>query len=99
MTLGGIALGDCWHHPKIRAGDASDGLIPFHKLSQWLSYSLIEPLESAGITVTHVDGLTGLPNIAMAGSSWTWGSSPCATPPLRMPPTRSTAPSSSNGAA
>jgi hypothetical protein len=67
VTLGGIALGDCWHHPKIRAGDASDGLIPFHKLSQWLSYSLIEPLESAGITVTHIDGLTGLPEYRNGG--------------------------------
>lgn len=67
ITLGGIALGDCWHHPLIRAGDASDGLIPFHKLSQWLSYSLIEPLESAGLTVTHVDGLTGLPEYRNGG--------------------------------
>jgi hypothetical protein len=67
VTLGGIALGDCWHHPLIRAGDASDGLIPFHKLSQWLSYSLIEPLESAGLTVTHVDGLTGLPEYRNGG--------------------------------
>ena len=48
---GGVALGDCWHHPLIRAGDATDGLIPFHKLSQWLSYSLIEPLEAAGLAV------------------------------------------------
>ncbi|MCZ8320363.1 MAG: URC4/urg3 family protein [Novosphingobium sp.] len=67
VTLGGVALGDCWHHPKMRAGDASDGLIPFHKLSQWLSYSLIEPLESAGMTVTHVDGLTGLPEYRNGG--------------------------------
>lgn len=67
VTLGGIALGDCWHHPLIRAGDASDGLIPFHKLSQWLSYSLIEPLESAGLAVTHVDGLTGLPEYRNGG--------------------------------
>lgn len=67
VTLGGIALGDCCHHPLMRAGDASDGLIPFHKLSQWLSYSLIEPLESAGLTVTHVDGLTGLPEYRNGG--------------------------------
>jgi hypothetical protein len=67
VTLGGIALGDCWHHPLMRAGDASDGLVPFHKLSQWLSYSLIEPLEWAGIAVTHVDGLTGLPEYRNGG--------------------------------
>jgi hypothetical protein len=34
--------------------------MPFHKLSQWLTYSLIEPMERAGISVTGVDGLTGL---------------------------------------
>lgn len=67
VTLGGVALGDCWHHPLIRAGDATDGLIPFHKLSQWLSYSLIEPLEAAGLAVTHVDGLTGLPEYRNGG--------------------------------
>jgi hypothetical protein len=34
--------------------------MPLHKLSQWLSYSLIEPLQHAGVTVTDIDGLTGL---------------------------------------
>jgi hypothetical protein len=34
--------------------------MPLHKLSQWLTYSLIEPMERAGIAVTDVDGLTGL---------------------------------------
>ncbi|QCI64327.1 URC4/urg3 family protein [Phreatobacter stygius] len=67
ITLGGIALGDTWRHPLIQAGDASDGLIPFHKLSQWLSYSLIEPLQWSGITVTEVDGLTGLPEYRNGG--------------------------------
>jgi Protein of unknown function (DUF1688) len=60
LTLGGIALGDCWKHPSITASDASNGLMPLHKLSQWLAYSLIEPLQTAGIDVTDIDGLTGL---------------------------------------
>jgi hypothetical protein len=34
--------------------------MPLHKLSQWLAYSLIEPLQAAGIEVTDIDGLTGL---------------------------------------
>jgi hypothetical protein len=34
--------------------------VPLHKLSQWLAYSLIEPLQAAGIKVTDIDGLTGL---------------------------------------
>lgn len=59
-TLDNIVLGDCWRHPAIMRDDASDGLMPLHKLSQWLTYSLIEPLRAAGIAVTDIDGLTGL---------------------------------------
>jgi hypothetical protein len=60
LTLGGIALGDCWKHPALKSEDATSELMPLHKLSQWLSYSLIEPLQTAGIQVTNIDGLTGL---------------------------------------
>jgi hypothetical protein len=60
ITLGGIPLGDCWRHPAIRMKDATDQLMPLHKLSQWLTYSLIEPVERAGIVVTDIDALTGL---------------------------------------
>jgi hypothetical protein len=60
LVIDNIPLGDCWRHPAIRRDDASDGLVPLHKLSQWLAYSLIEPLEAAGITVVDIDGLTGL---------------------------------------
>ena len=60
LTLGGVALGDCWKHPSIKTDDETNGLVPLHKLSQWLAYSLIEPLQWAGIEVTDIDGLTGL---------------------------------------
>jgi hypothetical protein len=60
LSLGGVPLGDTWRHPAIRRSDATNGLMPIHKLSQWLSYSLIEPLQWSGITVTEIDGLTGL---------------------------------------
>jgi len=60
LTLGGLALGDCWRHSALKTGDATDGLVPLHKLSQWLAYSLIEPLQEAGIAVAEIDGLTGL---------------------------------------
>jgi Protein of unknown function (DUF1688) len=60
LTLGGIALGDCWRHPSLTTADATSGLMPLHKLSQWLAYSLIEPLQTAGIGVSDIDGLTGL---------------------------------------
>jgi hypothetical protein len=60
LTLGGVALGDCWRHPAMTTADATSGLVPLHKLSQWLAYSLIEPLQRSGIEVTDIDGLTGL---------------------------------------
>jgi hypothetical protein len=60
ITLGGIALGDCWRHPAMITPDATSTLVPLHKLSQWLAYSLIEPLQRAGLSVTDIDGLTGL---------------------------------------
>jgi hypothetical protein len=60
LTLGGIALGDCWKHPSLTTDDATNGLVPLHKLSQWLAYSLIEPLQTADIEVIDIDGLTGL---------------------------------------
>ncbi len=60
IELCGENLGDVWRHPAIRRSDASDGLMPFHKLSQWLTYSLVEPLESAGIRISGLNELTGL---------------------------------------
>jgi hypothetical protein len=60
LQLGGVPLGDCWRHPGIATNDATSGLVPLHKLSQWLTYSLLEPLTAAGFEVVDVDGLTGL---------------------------------------
>jgi hypothetical protein len=67
MTLAGVALGDTWRHPLIAQGETTAGLVPFHKLSQWLSYSLIEPLQWAGIAVIDIDDLTGLPEYRNGG--------------------------------
>jgi len=43
------------------------GLVPFHKLSQWMSYSLVEPIEGAGLKVVALDALTGLPEYRNGG--------------------------------
>lgn len=53
LVLDGVPLGDTWAHPTV-------GLVAIHKLSQWLAYSLIEPLQAAGVEVVDIDGLTGL---------------------------------------
>jgi len=59
-ALDGVPLGDCWPYPALRGERPADGFVPLHKLSQWLAYSLIEPLENAGLTVVDVGALTGL---------------------------------------
>lgn len=69
----GALAGDVWPHRW--AGDATGsgpdavtaGWVPFHKLSQWLTYSLLEPLEWAGVQVTGLDALTGLPEYRNGG--------------------------------
>jgi hypothetical protein len=60
LTVSGVHLGDTWRHDAIDVPGPTRGLMPLHKLSQWLAYSLIEPLQEAGVIVTSLDGLTGL---------------------------------------
>ena len=60
ITMDGINLGDVWRHPALIRSDATHGLVPFHKLSQWLTYSLVEPMLEAGVEVAGIDALTGL---------------------------------------
>ncbi|WNG23317.1 DUF1688 family protein [Cystobacter fuscus] len=67
ITLDGVNLGDVWPHSALGALDHSDSLVPFHKLSQWLTYSLIEPLEEGGLHVTGLEALTGLPEYRNGG--------------------------------
>ena len=73
-SVRGLVAGDVWPH-RWAGGDTGDGRsdplttgwVPFHKLSQWLAYSLLEPLQWAGITVTGLDALTGLPEYRNGG--------------------------------
>ena len=63
----GQPVGDVWPHPDAGGSGPSAGLVPFHKLSQWLAYSLLEPFEWAGFTVAGLDALTGLPEYRNGG--------------------------------
>ncbi|XGC81319.1 URC4/urg3 family protein [Bdellovibrio bacteriovorus] len=55
VKVGSVNLGDIWNYSKVPGG-----LAAFHKLSQWMSYSLMEPLMDAGFQLTGVEKLTGL---------------------------------------
>jgi Protein of unknown function (DUF1688) len=67
IELAGINLGDVWRHPAAGGTGPSAGLVPFHKLSQWLAYSLFEPLERSGRAIAQPGALTGLPEYRNGG--------------------------------
>ncbi|MGB3310016.1 MAG: URC4/urg3 family protein [Nodosilinea sp.] len=60
VELASVNLGDVWLHPQLPDTGPGSNLVPFHKLSQWLTYSLLEPLQDLGLTITDLDQLTGL---------------------------------------
>ena len=60
LAIAGVNLGDVWYHSALSGDKPSDHYIPFHKLSQWLTYSLLEPLQELGLEITGLDELTGL---------------------------------------
>lgn len=66
-TIGGVPVGDCWRHAAVHGPGLTAGWVPFHKLSQWLTYSLLEPFAWSGVTVTGLDELTGLPEYRNGG--------------------------------
>ena len=66
-AIGDQPVGDCWPHAAVEGAGLTRGWMPFHKLSQWLSYSLLEPFEWAGVPVTGLDALTGLPEYRNGG--------------------------------
>jgi hypothetical protein len=65
--IGQVPLGDCWRHEAVRGEGLTDGWVPFHKLSQWLTYSLLEPFAWSGAQVRGVDQLTALPEYRNGG--------------------------------
>lgn len=55
VKVAGVNLGDIWSYSKVPGG-----LAAFHKLSQWMTYSLAEPLIEAGFELVEIEKLTGL---------------------------------------
>ncbi len=67
LALDGVPIGDAGRHRAVRTDDMTAGIVPFHKLSQWLAYSLIEPFAGAGLRVEQLDALTALPEYRNGG--------------------------------
>ncbi|KAJ7594112.1 hypothetical protein C8J56DRAFT_1002096 [Mycena floridula] len=68
VTLGGIALGDVWPCDALKATEEGDDLVPFHKLTQWMTYCLIQAFEKVmGWKFDGIEDLTGLPEYRNGG--------------------------------
>lgn len=67
LTLDNTPLGDTWSHPALGEAGTFESLVPFHKLSQWLSYSILDAMETCGFEVIGVELLTGLPEYRNGG--------------------------------
>ena len=58
VVVSGINLGDAWRYSP--PNENSETVVPFHKLSQWLTYSIAETLLRSGKAVCDIEKLTGL---------------------------------------
>lgn len=68
LVLHGQSLGDVWVSDDLTGSTQAQSMIPFHKLSQWLTYSLIEALEKTlEVTIVGVEEMTGLPEYRNGG--------------------------------
>ncbi|KAF9036315.1 hypothetical protein BJ165DRAFT_1507892 [Panaeolus papilionaceus] len=72
ITFGGIALGDVWPCPSLGASIENpiegDDLVPFHKLTGWLTYSIVTVLQRIlGWKLEGVEDMTGLPEYRNGG--------------------------------
>jgi hypothetical protein len=59
--LSGVKRGDVWSHHLLKTiGKPGSDFIPFHKLLQWLSYSLIEIFQNFGFKFNDLNEFTPL---------------------------------------
>ncbi|KAI4282949.1 MAG: hypothetical protein L6R35_005286 [Caloplaca aegaea] len=69
--IAGTSLGDAWpcsSMPSPPSAQPWENIIPFHKLTQWLCYSLMPPMTKLmNIQFAGVDLLTGLPEYRNGG--------------------------------
>jgi len=65
----GFLQGDVWMHSKLNVPNKPGAdLVPFHKLTQWLVYSLVDTLQlTLGMKVMGVEALTALPEYRNGG--------------------------------
>jgi len=68
--LGGVSLGDVWLCDALKPTAVAEGdeLVPFHKLTGWITYSLVEPIQKVmGWDIEGIEFMTGLPEYRNGG--------------------------------
>lgn len=68
--IDGVALGDAWPCGSMPSHPTQpwENIVPFHKLTQWLTYSLMVPMEKlANVHFAGVELMTGLPEYRNGG--------------------------------
>lgn len=64
----GVSLGDAWPCSSMPPAPGWERIVPFHKLTQWLTYSLMVPMSKLmGIMWAGEHLLTGLPEYRNGG--------------------------------
>ncbi|ETN36503.1 uncharacterized protein HMPREF1541_08781 [Cyphellophora europaea CBS 101466] len=69
--IGGVSLGDAWNcttMPTSPPAEAWENIVPFHKLTQWLCYSLMVPMTKLlNVHFAGAELMTGLPEYRNGG--------------------------------
>lgn len=68
--IDGVPLGDAWPCGSMpsRPNNPWENIVPFHKLTQWLTYSLMVPMQKlANVHFVGVELMTGLPEYRNGG--------------------------------
>ncbi|DAZ95033.1 TPA: hypothetical protein N0F65_003750, partial [Lagenidium giganteum] len=65
--IGGQNMGDVWHLSYMPEHPKAGKHVSFHKLTQWLTYSLMEPLQDARMVIKDLKLMTGLPEYRNGG--------------------------------
>merc|ERR1711862_382764 len=64
----GMMRGDVWAHSLLKSDTPGSDLVPFHKLTQWSVYSVIDSVQHVlGLQVKGVSAMTGLPEYRNGG--------------------------------
>ena len=70
-SIGGVSLGDAWpcsSMPTSPPAEAWENIVPFHKLTQWLCYSLMVPMTKLlNVHFAGAELMTGLPEYRNGG--------------------------------